>query len=62
MGDQKGRVFDKKESLLKIVRMYYTRKNIEHRTKTFDQTTIALKCKRGCSWKLRAKKNLYSSE
>ncbi|XP_057533383.1 uncharacterized protein LOC130811201 [Amaranthus tricolor] len=58
---QKDQVFDNKESLLEAVRLYHIRRNVEYRTETSNQTVISLKCKRGCSWKLRARKNNYSS-
>ena len=49
-------MLDNKEGLLEIVRMYHIR-----RIETFNQTILTLKCKRGCSWKLTARLNSYSS-
>ena len=54
-------IFDDKESLLEAVRLYTIRKNVEYRTEISYQTIISLKCKRGCSWKLKAMLNAYSS-
>ncbi|XP_057540844.1 uncharacterized protein LOC130818702 [Amaranthus tricolor] len=35
--------------------------NVEYRTETSNQTVLTLKCKRGCSWRLRARLDAYSS-
>ena len=61
---EKGVIFDNKESLLEAVRVYYIRLfhgNVAYRTKTSNQTILMLKCKRGCSWKLRTMLDSYSS-
>ena len=46
---EKGMMFDKKEALLKAVRVYHIRRNVEYRIETSNQTILTLKCKRGCS-------------
>ncbi|XP_057526212.1 uncharacterized protein LOC130805456 [Amaranthus tricolor] len=51
---EKGMMFDNKESLLEAIRVYHIGRNVEYRTETSNQTVLSLKCKRGCSWKLRA--------
>ena len=58
---QKGQLFYNKESLLEVVRLYHICRNAEYKIKTSNQTVIILKCKKGCTWKLRVKKNSYSS-
>ncbi|XP_057530544.1 uncharacterized protein LOC130808979 [Amaranthus tricolor] len=51
---EKGMMFDNKESLLEAIRVYHIGRNVQYRTETLNQTVLSLKCKRGCSWKLRA--------
>ena len=58
---EKGMIFDSKVDLLEAVRVYHIRRNVEYRTETSNQTSLSLKCKRGCSWKLRARVNPYST-
>ena len=58
---QKGQLFYNKESLLEVVRLYHIRRNVKYKTETFNEIVIVLKCKRECTRKLRAKKNMYSS-
>ncbi|XP_057537246.1 uncharacterized protein LOC130814961 [Amaranthus tricolor] len=57
---QKGMMFDNKDALLDAVRLYHIRRNVEYRTETSNQTVLTLKCKRGCGWRLRARKSSYS--
>ena len=57
---QKGMMFDNKDALLDAVRLYHIRRNVEYRTETSNQTVLTLKCKRGCAWRLRARKSSYS--
>ena len=54
-------MFDSKEALLEAIRVYHIRRNVEYRTETSNQTVLALKCKRGCSWRLKATLDSYSS-
>ena len=42
-------IFDSKEALLEADRVYHIRRNVEYRTETYNQTSLLLKCKRGCS-------------
>ncbi|XP_057533134.1 uncharacterized protein LOC130811017 [Amaranthus tricolor] len=58
---EKDMIFDSKKALLEAVRVYHIRRNVEYRTETSNQTSSSLKCKRGCSWKLRARLNPYST-
>ena len=53
--------FDNKDSLLEVVRLYHIRRNVEYRTETSNQTVLTLSVRRGCTWRLRARKNSYSS-
>ncbi|XP_057536703.1 uncharacterized protein LOC130814600 [Amaranthus tricolor] len=57
---QKVMMFDNKDALLDAVRLYHIRRNVEYRTETLNQTVLTLKCKRGCAWRLRARKSSYS--
>src|SRR5688500_15692363 len=54
-------MFDSKEALLEAIRAYHIRRNVEFRTETSNQTVLTLKCKRGCSWRRRARIDSYSS-
>ena len=54
-------MFDRKEALLEAIRVYHIRKNVEYRTETSNQIVLNLKCKRGCSWRLRATFDSYLS-
>ena len=54
-------MFDNKESLLEVVRLYHIRRYRKYKIETSNQIIIALKCKRGCTRRLRTKKNTYSS-
>ena len=58
---EKGMMFDSKEALLEAIRVYHIRRNVEYRTETSNQTVLTLKCKRGCSWRLRATLDSYLS-
>ena len=53
-------MFDNKDALLDVVRLYHIRRNVEYRTETSNQTVLTLKCKRGCAFRLRARKSSYS--
>ena len=53
-------MFDSKEALLEVIRVYHIRRNVEYRTET-SETVLTLKCKRGCSWRLRASFGSYIS-
>jgi hypothetical protein len=52
-------MFDSKEALLEAISMYHIRRNVEYKIETSNQTVLTLKCKRGCSWKLRARLDSY---
>ena len=58
---EKVMMFDSKEALLEDTRVHHIRRNAEYRTETSNQTVLTLKCKRGCSWRLRATLDSYSS-
>ena len=58
---EKGMRFDNKEALLEAIRVYHIRRNVEYRTETSNQSVLTLKCKRGCSWRLRARIDTYTS-
>ncbi|XP_057539115.1 uncharacterized protein LOC130817428 [Amaranthus tricolor] len=58
---EKGMMFDSKEALLEAIRVYHIRKNVEYRTETSNQTVLTLKCKRGCSWRLKTTLDSYLS-
>ncbi|XP_057520696.1 uncharacterized protein LOC130800969 [Amaranthus tricolor] len=61
MGSLKGYDIDSKDALLEAVRVYHIHSNVEYRIETSNQTSLSLKCKKGCSWKLRARLNPYST-
>ena len=54
-------MFDSKEALLEVIRVYHIRRNVEYKMETSNKTILTLKCKRGCSWRFRATLDSYSS-
>ncbi|CAO2841539.1 unnamed protein product [Amaranthus hypochondriacus] len=58
---EKGMMFDNKKALLEAIKLYHIRRNVEYRTETSNQSVLTLKCKRGCSWRLRARIDTYTS-
>ncbi|XP_057524317.1 uncharacterized protein LOC130804037 [Amaranthus tricolor] len=58
---EKSMTFDSKEALLEAIIVYHIRRNVKYRTETSNQTVLTLKCKRGCSWRLRATFDSYLS-